>query len=266
MICAQFVSEILKDVLAMEVYNDIDDNEKPFTRDDVHALATSSMLTEREREILYGDSIGSYDEFSDLFDKLMDELDDYDSAMVLRTKHKDVIAKHAEKTVNALDQREEPHDPVLTTNQEMYRTAAKIASAFPDTYNSTRKMISNYIDDNRHITYAQKPQKSAERKSGSRRNDPKVKDALETLSFMRKLFYNDRSVWRVSGESITDWRSYCNTIKKAILSKDLELSEFAINKINWIAHEGMGRYPDFYFSIERLASQIQDWEPKSDTE
>jgi len=178
------------------------DENMPFTREDVHALAVGTELSEREREILYGDGPVTYEEYSDLFDKLMDDMDDYESAMLLRTKCKDVIEKHARRHMADFDPTEEPHNPVLTTHDEMATTREVIAENFPKTHSETEEMLA----------------------MGKKRNDEMLKEkaergmkAAELMDQFRGKISDETTAMAVGFASFDEWNNICDQIKYAAL-------------------------------------------------
>ena len=97
----------------------------------------------------------------------------------------------------------------------------------------------------------------SKKKQKRKRNDPLLKDLLNILSFMRKLFYNDRTTWKYGGEGIEQWRSYCDNIKAAILSGDQDISDFAIKELEKISYGNYGRESSFYFKMKNLSKEIE---------
>lgn len=193
--------------------NPKDDN-KPFTREDVHALAVSTELSEREREILYGDGPVTYEEFSDLFDKLMDDMDDYESAMGLRSKCKNVIEKHARRHMENFDPTEEPHNPVLTTQAEIATTRDVIAENFPKTHSDTEEMLAMGKRRNAEIM-----KEKAERG---------IKAATLVEQFRNKIT-DETTAMAVGFSSLDEWNSICDRIKYAALQGDEDAIEGIFN-------------------------------------
>ena len=181
------------------------DDEKPFTRDDIHALATMTTLSEREREILYADVPATYEEYSNLFDKLMDDMDDYESAMRLRTKYSNLVEKHARKVIENHSLNEEPNNPVMASYEDIQANEHIISEAFPETHASTEEMIS--------MGWKQIQER---RKQKNKRRE----EAAELVEKFREKITDDATAMLLEIGSLSDWNAKCDKIKQKVLNGD----------------------------------------------
>ena len=181
------------------------DDEKPFTRDDIHALATMTTLSEREREILYADVPATYEEYSNLFDKLMDDMDDYESAMRLRTKYSNLVEKHARKVIENHSLNEEPNNPVMASYEDIQANEHIISEAFPETHASTEEMIS--------MGWKQIQER---RKQKNKRRE----EAAELVEKFREKITDDATAMLLEIGSLSDWNAKCDKIKQEVLNGD----------------------------------------------